>query len=94
VLYKDGLVGEYFVDLLVDELLLVERKTSRHRTTRTECNVTMISKQSTCGLACCSISAGHVWRSNAWSMAREPRRSICVLCVHLLFICAKFFLGR
>ena len=40
--HKDILRGEYFVDLLINDMLLVELKTVKDWTTRIECNAPII----------------------------------------------------
>jgi len=42
VSYKGALVGEYFVDLLVEDTLLVELKVARHWTPYTGCSAPII----------------------------------------------------
>jgi GxxExxY protein len=105
--YKDVVVGEYFVDLLVEGFLLVELKTVKalddaHMPRALDpgvgCNASIISKRPVCSSACCLISTIRAWRSNAWSTACEPRcephRTICVFCVHPPSFALKPFLPR
>jgi GxxExxY protein len=88
VVYHSMVVGEYFPDLLVENVLLVELKVVRalddtHRMP-TGCNVPIISKQLVYSSACCSISANHVWKSNAWSTASEPPELFaCSVCIRI-----------
>ena len=62
VFYHDVVVGEYFVDLLVEDVLLIELKTAKHWTMRTRCNASITSKRPACSSVCCLILAGRVWR--------------------------------
>jgi hypothetical protein len=90
--YKNILVGEYFADLLVNDVLLVELTTVNALGDATGCNAPIISKRPACSFACCLISASRAWRSNEWSMAYEPRCAICVFRVHRLPASALKFL--
>ena len=87
VVYHDVVVGEYLVDLWVEDVLLVELKTvkalddahmPRVIDPGIRCAGAITPKRTAGGSACCLISANPAWRSNAWSTACEPRWTICI----------------
>jgi hypothetical protein len=92
--YKDIVVGEYFVDLLVNNVLLVELKTVKALDDAHRMQCTNYLKATGLDSACCLILASRAWRSNAWPMVYEEHRVIGVFCVHRLPESAlRFFLG-
>jgi GxxExxY protein len=56
------MVGEYFADLLVEGVLLVEVKTVEALDGAHRMQCTNYLKATVCGSACCSISGGRAWR--------------------------------
>jgi GxxExxY protein len=64
VIYDDVTVGEYVVDLMVEQALLVELKAARALDDAHHAQCLNYLKASVYGLARCSISAGHGWTSN------------------------------
>ena len=84
--YKDILIGEYFVDLPINDVPLVELKTVKalDDAHARSCNAPITRKRPVCNYARCLILASRALRSNAWPMAYKPRQIICVFCVHRL----------
>jgi GxxExxY protein len=97
--YHGVVAGGCSTGLLAADMLLVELKTVRalddvHRTQCTnylQATALLTCKRPACRSACCSISASHARKSNAWSRAYKiarnhlhvPRAS-SVICVSIL----------
>jgi GxxExxY protein len=72
VIYDGAVVGQYVVDLLVEQALLVELKSVKALHEAHRRNASTISRRAGYGYVCCSTLEPRGWRSNAWPMACNP----------------------
>jgi len=95
--YQDAVIGEYFVDLLVEDTLPVELKTVKARDDAHRMHAPIISKRPPANSACRLISA-----AAPGAQTRGPRpmnhavnhveRSACFACI-ICLICVKTFIA-
>ena len=60
--YNDVVVGEYFADQLVEDVLVVELKAVKALDDMHRMQCTNYLKATACSSACCSILASRAWR--------------------------------